>query len=76
MRKYDLLIGLALLLATPLCAQGWLPKQPTVNLPCRLLECTYDKAQLKHCEDASTDWQVELESLCLSTKTVGAVITM
>ena len=45
MRKYDLLIGLALLLATPLCAQGWLPKQPTVNLPCRLLECTYDKAQ-------------------------------
>ena len=46
MRKYDLLIGLALLLATPLCAQGWLPKQPTVNPPCRLLECTYDKAQL------------------------------
>ena len=59
MRKYDLLIGLALLLATPLCAQGWLPKQPTVNLPCRLLECTYDKAQLEHCEDAGTDWQVD-----------------
>lgn len=59
MRKYDLLIGLALLLATPLCAQGWLPKQPTVNPPCRLLECTYDKAQLKHCEDAGTDWQVD-----------------
>ena len=59
MRKYDLLIGLALLLVTPLCAQGWLPKQPTVNPPCRLLECTYDKAQLKHCEDAGTDWQVD-----------------
>lgn len=59
MRKYDLLIGLALLLATPLCAQGWLPKQPTVNPPCRLLECTYDKAQLEHCEDAGTDWQVD-----------------
>lgn len=59
MRKYDLLIGLALLLVTPLCAQGWLPKQPTVNPPCRLLECTYDKAQLEHCEDASTDWQVD-----------------
>lgn len=59
MRKYDLLIGLALLLATPLCAQGWLPKQSTVNLPCRLLECTYDKAQLEHCEDAGTDWQVD-----------------
>lgn len=59
MRKYDLLIGLALLLATPLCAQGWLPKQPTVNPPCRLLECTYDKAQLEHCEDAGTDWLVD-----------------
>lgn len=59
MRKYDLLIGLALLLVTPLCAQGWLPKQPTVNPPCRLLECTYDKAQLEHCEDAGTDWQVD-----------------
>lgn len=59
MRKYDLLIGLALFLVTPLCAQGWLPKQPTVNLPCRLLECTYDKAQLEHCEDAGTDWQVD-----------------
>lgn len=59
MRKYDLLIGLALLLATPLCAQGWLPKQPTVNPPCRLLECTYDKAQLEHCEDVGTDWQVD-----------------
>ena len=59
MRKYDLLIGLVLFLATPLCAQGWLPKQPTVNPPCRLLECTYDKAQLEHCEDAGTDWQVD-----------------
>lgn len=59
MRKYDLLIGLVLFLVTPLCAQGWLPKQPTVNPPCRLLECTYDKAQLEHCEDVGTDWQVD-----------------
>lgn len=39
-------------------AETWLNLERNISAY-RLLECTYDKAQLKHCEDAGTDWQVD-----------------
>ena len=43
---------------------SWLPQEDVVKSSIRLLECTYDKAQLARCEiitPSSADWEVSLE---------------
>lgn len=43
---------------------SWLPQEDVVKSSIRLLECTYDKAQLARCEiitPSSADWDVSLE---------------
>lgn len=43
---------------------SWLPQEDVVKSSIRLLECTYDKAQLTRCEiitPSSADWEVSLE---------------
>lgn len=43
---------------------SWLPQEDVVKSSIRLLECTYDKAQLTRCEiitPSSADWEVSLK---------------
>ena len=54
-------MGLMLLAASGLHAEGWLPKSKNPNVKTRLLSCHYDKAQLVSCTEIdgqSKDWSV------------------
>ena len=54
-------MGLMLLAASGLHAEGWLPKSKNPNVKTRLLSCHYDKAQLVSCTEVdgqSKDWIV------------------
>lgn len=43
--------------------KSWLPVKQNTEKTIRLLECTYDEAQLERCEEitpSSSDWEVSL----------------
>ena len=42
---------------------SWLPAVKDVNKNIRLLECSYNEAELKHCEEinSSSNWEVRTE---------------
>lgn len=66
MKKTIILCVLCLLSSvyTKVTAQvSWLPAVKDVNKNIRLLECSYNKAELKHCEEinSSSNWEVRTE---------------
>lgn len=66
MKKTIILCVLCLLSSvyTKVTAQAsWLPAVKDVNKNIRLLECSYNEAELKHCEEInpSSNWEVRTE---------------